>query len=89
MENQIQDNELMGDFEQEMIEERIGKLKGGLCIVKAGGHSEVEVSEQRDRIEDALCSVKAGIEDGYVVGAGLGLYLASKKLDDSNLPHEE
>lgn len=65
---------MLGDFERELIEERIGKLRGGLCIVKAGGLSEVEVRECRDRIEDALFAVKAALDKGYVTGGGFALY---------------
>ena len=68
------DDELLGDFEKELIEERIGKLKGGLCIVKSGGLSEVEIQECRDRIEDSLFAVRAALEDGYVIGGGFALY---------------
>lgn len=81
LENMMEDNELMGDFEKEQIEERIGKLKGGLCIVKAGGLSEAEVSECRDRIEDAFFAVKAALDEGYVTGGGFALYQASLSLD--------
>jgi chaperonin GroEL len=73
------DNLLMGDFEREQISERLGKLKGGLCIVKSGGLSEVEMQECRDRVEDALFAVKAALEDGYVQGAGMALFQAAKE----------
>jgi chaperonin GroEL len=73
LENSMQDNMLMGEFEKENILERIGKLRGGLCIIKSGGLSEVEAKENRDRIEDALFAVKAALEDGYVVGGGFAL----------------
>ena len=58
-------------------------MKGGLCIVKAGGLSEVEISECRDRIEDALFAVRAALEDGFVIGGGLALFNASKNLNHS------
>ena len=77
----MQDNELLGDFEREMMEERIGKLKGGLSIVKAGGLQESEVKECRDRVEDALFAVKAALEEGYVIGGGFALMQASMALD--------
>ena len=71
---------LLGDFEKENLMERIGKLKGGLCIIRAGGLSEVEMQETRDRIEDSLFAVKAGIQDGYVLGGGFALIAASRDL---------
>jgi chaperonin GroEL len=73
LENSMKDNILMGEFEKENILERIGKLKGGLCIIKSGGLSEVEAKENRDRIEDALFAVKAALEEGYVIGGGFAL----------------
>ena len=76
----MQDNILMGEFERENIQERVGKLKGGLCIIKSGGLSEVEAKENRDRIEDALFAVKAALEEGYVVGGGFALIQACKEL---------
>ena len=48
--------------------------------MKAGGLSDVEISECRDRIEDSLFAVRAAIEDGYVIGGGLALFNASKDL---------
>ena len=50
-------------------------------IVKVGGASEVEVSEIKDRIQDALCATKAAIDEGVVVGGGCALLYASKILD--------
>jgi chaperonin GroEL len=89
LENYMMDNIMLGDFEQEQIEERIGKLRGGLCIVKAGGLSEVEISECRDRIEDSLFAVRAALEDGFVIGGGLALLNASRDLDLSDCTHFE
>ena len=64
-------------------------MRGGLCIVKAGGLSEVEISECRDRIEDSLFAVRAALEDGYVIGGGLAVLNASKHLDISGCTHFE
>ena len=68
----------MGDFDKEKIQERIGKFRGGIAIVKAGGRSEIEMQECRDRIEDSVCAVKAAIEEGVVVGGGAALFYASR-----------
>lgn len=57
-------------------------MKGGVGIIKVGGASEVEVSEIKDRIEDALCSTRAAVEEGIVVGGGAALLYASKMLED-------
>ena len=60
-----------------MILERIGKLKGGMVILKVGGTSEIEINEKRDRIEDALFACKAALEEGIVIGGGCALFYAS------------
>ena len=71
-----------------MIYERIGKLKGGLCLVKAGGLLEVEIGECRDRLEDSLHAVRAALDEGFVVGGGFALVKASLQLDDSQCENE-
>ena len=83
----MEDNLLLGDFERDKMNERIGKLKGGLCLVKAGGFSEAEVKECRERIEDALFAVRAAIDEGYVIGGGFALIRAGMALDDSICPN--
>lgn len=75
------DNPLVGDAQMDEISERISKLKGGLVMISPGGTSELEVSECRDRIEDAVCAVSAALKDGFVVGGGAALLHASKVLD--------
>lgn len=57
-------------------------MKGGVGIIKVGGASEVEVGEIKDRIEDALCSTRAAVEEGIVPGGGCTLLYASKILDN-------
>lgn len=76
---QLQDSR-MYDFDKENARLRIGKLVGGIAIVRAGGSSELEMREKKDRIEDALCAAKVAIADGIVAGGGLTLYNISKKL---------
>jgi len=51
-------------------------------MIKVGGASEVEVSEIKDRIQDALCATKAAVEEGIVIGGGCALLYASKILDN-------
>ena len=53
-------------------------------MIKVGGSSEVEVSELKDRIQDALCATRAAIDEGIVPGGGSALLFASKKLDSLN-----
>ena len=59
----------------------MGRLTGGVVIIKVGGASEVEVSELKDRIEDALCATRAAQEEGVVSGGGTALLYASTTLD--------
>lgn len=63
------------------MEERLSKLVGGVGIIKVGGGSEVEVSEVKDRVQDAICATKAAIEEGIVVGGGCALLYASRVLN--------
>lgn len=63
------------------MQERLGKLTGGIAVIKVGGASEVEVGELRDRVDDALCATRAAVDEGIVTGGGVALLLASKALD--------
>ena len=69
------------EYDKEKLQERMGRLTGGVAIIKVGGASEVEVSELKDRIEDALCATRAAQEEGVVSGGGTALLYASTKLD--------
>lgn len=60
----------------------MGRLTGGVAIIKVGGASEVEVSELKDRIEDALCATRAAQEEGVVSGGGTALLYASTALNE-------
>ena len=68
------------DYDKEKLEERLAKLVGGVGVIKVGGASEVEVSEVKDRVTDALNATKAAIQEGIVVGGGSALLYASRKL---------
>lgn len=63
------------------MQERLGKLTGGIAVIKVGGASEVEVGELRDRVDDALCATRAAVDEGIVTGGGVSLLLASKALE--------
>ena len=65
---------------KEKLSERLGRLTGGVAVIKVGGASEVEVSELKDRIEDALCATRAASDEGIVPGGGVALLYASKAL---------
>lgn len=77
------------DFDREKLEERLAKLAGGVAIIKVGAATETEMKEIKHRIEDAIGSTKAAIEEGVVPGGGVALLRAAKALDNLNLPDEE
>jgi len=70
------------DYEKEKLQERLAKLSGGVAVIKVGGASEVEVSEKKDRVVDALNATRAAVEEGIVPGGGAALLHASKTLGD-------
>ncbi|PHJ26112.1 chaperonin [Cystoisospora suis] len=70
------------EYEKEKLQERLAKMTGGVAVIKVGGASEVEVSEAKDRIQDALCATKAAVEEGIVPGGGAALLYASETLKD-------
>ena len=61
------------DFDREKLEERLAKLAGGVAVIKVGAATEVEMKEQKMRIEDALAATKAAVEEGIVAGGGTAL----------------
>lgn len=69
------------DYDKEKLQERMGRLTGGVAVIKVGGASEVEVGELKDRIEDALCATRAAADEGIVPGGGSALLYASRRLD--------
>jgi chaperonin GroEL len=70
------------DYEREKLQERLAKLSGGVAVIRVGGASEVEVSEKKDRVIDALNATRAAVEEGIVPGGGKALLYCSTKLDD-------
>jgi chaperonin GroEL len=78
------------DYEKTKLEERAGKLGGGVGIIKVGAPTEAEMKEKKYKVEDALNATKAAVEEGIVVGGGVALIRASQtvKLPD-NLSQEE
>ncbi|MFO1106887.1 MAG: chaperonin GroEL [Amaricoccus sp.] len=73
--------ETTSDYDKEKLQERLAKLAGGVAIIRVGGASEVEVKERKDRVEDSLNATRAAVQEGVVVGGGVALVRASKKLD--------
>ncbi|MDD5489711.1 MAG: chaperonin GroEL [Candidatus Moranbacteria bacterium] len=70
------------DFDKEKLEERLGKLSGGVAVIKVGAATEVEQKEKQHRVEDAVEATKAALEDGIVPGGGLALFNESAKLKE-------
>ncbi len=70
------------DWDREKLQERLAKLSGGVCVIKVGAHTEVELKEKKHRIEDAVSATRAAIEEGIVSGGGAALLQASTVLDD-------
>ncbi len=61
------------DFDREKLQERLAKLAGGVAVIKVGAATEIEMKEQKLRIEDALAATKAAVEEGIVAGGGVAL----------------
>ena len=72
--------ETTSDYDREKLQERLAKLAGGVAVISIGGGSEVEVKEKKDRVDDALNSTRAAVEEGIVAGGGVALLRASAKI---------
>ena len=76
---QIEDTS--SDYDREKLQERVAKLAGGVAVIKVGAGSEVEMKEKKARVEDALHSTRAAVEEGVVAGGGVALVRALQKLE--------
>ena len=70
------------DWDREKLQERLAKLAGGVCVVKVGAATEVELKEKKHRIEDAVSATRAAIEEGIIAGGGSALVHAVSVLQD-------
>jgi chaperonin GroEL len=77
------------DWDREKLQERLAKLSGGVCVIKVGAHTEVELKEKKHRIEDAVSATRAAIEEGIVAGGGSALIHAAVALDELSLSGDE
>ena len=68
------------DYDREKLQERLGKLAGGVAVLYVGAASEVEMKEKKDRVEDALNATRAAVEEGIIPGGGVALVRATKAL---------
>jgi len=89
--NQIraQVEETTSDYDREKLQERLAKLAGGVAVIRVGGGSEMEVKERRDRVDDAMNSTRAAVEEGIVPGGGVALLQASRGLDKLDTGHHD
>src|SRR4051812_23574217 len=70
------------DYDREKLQERLAKLSGGVAVLKVGAATEVELKEKKHRIEDAVSTTKAAIEEGVVAGGGVTLLRAQAAVQD-------
>src|SRR2546423_1720602 len=70
------------DYDREKLQERLAKLSGGVAVIKVGAATEVELKEKKHRIEDAVSTTKAAVEEGVVPGGGVALLRAQSKVRD-------
>jgi chaperonin GroEL len=81
--------ETTSDYDKEKLQERLAKLAGGVAVIKVGAATEVELKEKKHRIEDALSTTRAAVEEGIVAGGGTALLQAIPALDDLKLEGDE
>src|SRR5213083_1599861 len=77
------------DYDREKLQERLAKLSGGVAVIKVGAATEVELKEKKHRIEDAVQTTKAAVEEGLVAGGGVALLTAQSTLDKLDLESDE
>ena len=70
------------DWDREKLQERLAKLSGGVCVLRAGAATEVELKEKKHRLEDAISATRAAIEEGIIAGGGSALVHVANELGD-------
>jgi chaperonin GroEL len=68
------------EYDKERLQERLAKLSGGVAVIKVGAASETEMKEKKDRVDDALSSTRAAVEEGIVIGGGAALIRAAQRV---------
>ena len=81
--------ETTSDYDREKLQERLGKLSGGVAVIRVGGASEVEVKEKKDRIDDALHATRAAVKEGVVAGGGCALLYATRALENVKVVNQD
>ena len=74
--------ETTSDYDREKLEERLARLAGGVAVIRVGGATEVEVKEKKDRVDDALQSTRAAVEEGIVAGGGVAVTLCKPRPEE-------
>jgi len=77
------------DYDREKLQERVAKLAGGVAVIKVGAATEIEMKEKKARVEDALHSTRAAVEEGVVPGGGVALLRALKAIDSMKGNNED
>tara|TARA_R100001443_G_scaffold115919_1_gene134872 strand:- start:1579 stop:3204 length:1626 start_codon:yes stop_codon:yes gene_type:complete len=79
------------NYEIEKMQERLGKLTGGVALMKIGAESEIELKEKKDRVEDALAATRAAVDEGIVAGGGTALrrIISNMSIDDIDLDNDD
>ena len=85
--NEIKDQieKAESNYAREQLQQRLGKLAGGVAVINVGGHTEAEMNERKDRVDDAVHAVKAAIEEGILPGGGHALLCASNNIENNTL----
>ena len=78
----VQIEEATSDYDKEKMQERVAKLAGGVAVIKVGAATEIEMKEKKARVEDALHSTRAAVEEGVVPGGGVAFVRCLDVLDD-------
>jgi len=81
--------ETTSDYDSEKLQERIGKLAGGVAVIRVGAATEVELKNKKMRVEDALSATRAAVEEGIVSGGGISLLKAAEALDTLTLDNPQ
>jgi chaperonin GroEL len=80
LKQEIEDTD--SDWDREKLQERVAKLAGGVCVLRVGAATEVELKEKKHRLEDAVSATRAAIEEGIIAGGGSVLVQLAKDLGD-------
>lgn len=76
-------------YKKDRIQERLGSLTNGVAVIRVGGHTDAEMKEKKDRVDDAVCAVRASLSEGFLPGGGTALLRLSKELNDLKVDNED